>query len=41
MHVLKTRMGIKGVSNILIPILCPVMSAKHVRLNVCRTCMLI
>jgi hypothetical protein len=33
--------GYKGVSNILIPMLCNVMSAKHVRLNVCRTCTLI
>jgi hypothetical protein len=33
--------GYRGVSNILIPMLCNVMSAKHVRLNVCKTCMLI
>jgi len=33
--------GYRGVSNILIPMLCNVMNAKHVRLNVCKIYMLI
>jgi hypothetical protein len=37
----ETKHGYRGLSNILIPMLCNVMKAKHVRLNVCKTCMLI